>query len=975
MGQGQARAQNEDEEIKIKRVKNEEVGTSGGNKLTFWKGHQASDLEAPLLDRPRSEQVQTGLTKMEKKTARVHLDSCELQKFACYHYFMVVLQWALLAVSIQYGYHIVTLAVTASLLIATCICCYAALRCGAPDPLYGKDSPLPLINGQNCNIFGLLTYGIFQWIVLVQAFVRNSGTGEGYFRRFHFKAMIAILEGLLISTSVLYTHWVCESDAYHKGQCTNFDDEAPLSVKYFIIFCGWIEFIHASFGLVEHDVSCSHTIRKRFAGSMEAGSDSPLHLYQYKHWFFRSCEVISRVSILVFFAMLAELYRKEFWGVIFADWIYSAIAITLFTGPRNTRLAIIGVSLRNTVANTFLFVDEPEHFRATRLVSRCMTFKHLVEFFAVAILLCSYADVRYDITAHPSSVPSAIICSILFLIGLFWWVRGRRFGDSKYSLFKVVSSTPLLGGAKRSTEASEAEYEAAKYEKLKKIALEKEETWEVNTYDEFGWTPLMYAARDGQKEVVKMLLADGADKSLKAADDRGHSAWARCIRQCMFWYWGYNYTAFEIARDKDIKELVDPQRGTESADQPNATHGGSEISPRVPVGSASFIQMHSLGLLGALFEPDVIDQRISKVPPRSLRVSPCSSAKVQAEDTRGRPLTGEFLITHADTYLWSAQGWDGKKSWQLGEGKFGRVWRGMTRNKELRAVKVMTNEGKAKHTNRQDLLVAYAVMNAPHPSLINMFALYNFDKSGGNKSSYLAVEMELCEMGSLQDMVEESLKVGKKYREHPDARLCCQDVFSGLEHVHKKLRIGTRNGLVRDLKPLNVGVTANHPDGRHHAKILDMGNFSLEAWEFGFFRSGAPPASPGYVSPEMIRAWTYDYKTDIYSFGALVWVLLTGGEGGGVPSNFNGRDIRSCYNDYEILNEEIDCNPASKLRDEPCKTYAPLKNFEKNFLSNCTNFWPENRPDHSEVNRFLKRFMGETAPKADDPGTGSQAAI
>merc|ERR1712176_1546251 len=38
-----------------------------------------------------------------------------------------------------------------------------------------------------------------------------------------------------------------------------------------------------------------------------------------------------------------------------------------------------------------------------------------------------------------------------------------------------------------------------------------------------------------------------------------------------------------------------------------------------------------------------------------------------------------------------------------------------------------------------------------------------------------------------------------------------------------------------------------------------------------------PPGSPCYVAPEVILRAQYDYRVDLYSFGVLVWVVLTGG--------------------------------------------------------------------------------------------------
>jgi serine/threonine-protein kinase len=81
----------------------------------------------------------------------------------------------------------------------------------------------------------------------------------------------------------------------------------------------------------------------------------------------------------------------------------------------------------------------------------------------------------------------------------------------------------------------------------------------------------------------------------------------------------------------------------------------------------------------------------------------------------------------------------------------------------------------------------------------------------------------------------------------------------------------------RDLKPENVLITRT-TGGRDYVKVLDFGLAKLD-------QRGAPTreternaivGTPYFMAPEQIRGDDVDARTDLYSFGALMFELLTG---------------------------------------------------------------------------------------------------
>ena len=158
---------------------------------------------------------------------------------------------------------------------------------------------------------------------------------------------------------------------------------------------------------------------------------------------------------------------------------------------------------------------------------------------------------------------------------------------------------------------------------------------------------------------------------------------------------------------------------------------------------------------------------------------------------------------------------------------------------------------------------AKAVAALSHP---NILAIHDF---GMHEGTAYAV-MELLEGETLSAM----LTAGPiPPRQAVDYAL---QVARGLSAAHEK-------GIVhRDLKPDNLFVTKDR-----HVKILDFGL----ARRVGVFSSDGETTNPtvsshtqpgtvigtmGYMSPEQVRGFPVDHRSDIFSFGAILYELLTG---------------------------------------------------------------------------------------------------
>ena len=193
---------------------------------------------------------------------------------------------------------------------------------------------------------------------------------------------------------------------------------------------------------------------------------------------------------------------------------------------------------------------------------------------------------------------------------------------------------------------------------------------------------------------------------------------------------------------------------------------------------------------------------------------------------------------------------------QVGQGGMAVVWRGFdTQLRRVVAVKVLHPHLHAREDVRRRFdREAQAVARLHHPHILDVY-----DFSGlAAEPSYLVTEF--IRGRTLRDFAE-----GTPFHPPELAAACLLPIAEALEHAHAA-------GVVhRDVKPENVMV---REDGV--VKLTDFGIAALLDPGEKFTMTGSILGSPAHLAPETIEGKPADPRSDLFSFGTILYWLSCG---------------------------------------------------------------------------------------------------
>ncbi|GMH18986.1 hypothetical protein Nepgr_020827 [Nepenthes gracilis] len=278
---------------------------------------------------------------------------------------------------------------------------------------------------------------------------------------------------------------------------------------------------------------------------------------------------------------------------------------------------------------------------------------------------------------------------------------------------------------------------------------------------------------------------------------------------------------------------------------------------------------------------------------------------------------------------------------ELGSGTFGTVYHGKWRGTDV-AIKRINDRCFSGKPSEQERMrddfwnEAIKLADLHHPNVVAFYGVV-LDGPGGS----VATVTEYMVNGSLRNALQKNERILEKRKR----LLIAMDVAFGMEYLHSK------NIVHFDLKSDNLLVNLRDP----HRPICKVGDLGLSKLKCQTLISGGVRGTLPWMAPELLNGSSslVSEKVDVFSFGIVMWELLTGEEPyadlhygaiiGGIVSNTLRPPIPDvCDSDWRSLMER------------------------------CWSAEPSERPSFTDIANELRAITAKLPPKGQPATTNTK---
>ncbi|KAK4477254.1 hypothetical protein RD792_016468 [Penstemon davidsonii] len=258
---------------------------------------------------------------------------------------------------------------------------------------------------------------------------------------------------------------------------------------------------------------------------------------------------------------------------------------------------------------------------------------------------------------------------------------------------------------------------------------------------------------------------------------------------------------------------------------------------------------------------------------------------------------------------------------KVASGSYGDLYKGTYRSQEV-AIKILKAERLNTELQAEFAQEVYIMRKVRHKNVVQFIGACT-------RPPHLCIVTEFMSGGSVYDYLHKQRGTFKL----PTLLKVAIDISKGMNYLHQN------NIIHRDLKAANLLMDENEV-----VKVGDFGVARVKA------QTGVMTAETGtyrWMAPEVIEHKPYDHKADIFSFGVVLWELLTG---------------KLPYEYLTPLQAAVGVVQKGLRPTTPKNTHPKLAEL----LDKCWQQDPTLRPDFSEVMEILKQISKEVGDDGED---------